>query len=72
MEIRNSLHIESRIDGIKHDSYRIAYLGKMFPFLNDVPKKKPLFIIYIFLNHKKIAFDVITTVWDKTKIIRQY
>lgn len=38
MEIRNSLHIESRIDGIKHDSYRIAYLGKMF--LNDVPKKK--------------------------------
>lgn len=70
MEIRNSLHIESRIDGIKHDSYRIAYLGKMF--LNDVPKKKTLFIIYIFLNHKKIAFDVITTVWDKTKIIRQY
>lgn len=40
MEIRNSLHNESRIDGIKHDSYRIAYVGKMFPFLNAVPKKK--------------------------------
>lgn len=49
MEIRNSLHIESRIDGIKHDSYRIAYLGKMFPFLNDVPKKKTtIHHLYIF------------------------
>lgn len=38
MEIRNSLQNESRIDGIKHDSYRIAYLGKMFPFLNAVSK----------------------------------
>lgn len=54
MEIRNSLHNESRIDGIKHDSYRIAYVGKMFPFLNAVPKKKrTLFIIYIFLSQKK-------------------
>lgn len=55
MEIRNSLHNESRIDGIKHDSYRIAYVGKMFPFLNAVPKKKKNIIhhLYIFEPKKK-------------------
>lgn len=78
MEIRNSLHNESRIDGIKHDSYRIAYVGKMFPFLNAVPKKKNIIHhLYIFEPkkkkwEKKISFDVITTVWDKTEIIQQY
>lgn len=54
MEIRNSLHNESRIDGIKHDSYRIAYVGKMFPFLNAVPKKKNIIHhLYIFEPKKK-------------------
>lgn len=77
MEIRNSLHNESRIDGIKHDSYRIAYVGKMFPFLNAVPKKKEHYSssIYFWAKkkwEKKISFDVITTLWDKTEIIQQY
>lgn len=73
MEIRNSLHNESRIDGIKHDSYRIAYVGKMFPFLNAVPKKKNIIIFEPKKKwEKKISFDVITTLWDKTEIIQQY